>query len=279
MDVTSWRELLVEVRGLRTKAWVESDSDGTRWLRKEPRDHRPNEPAIEAVMLWLAKQSKIAAAIGRLCHWTDADGVANHGLIVKSFISCPEEEELHLGSSFISRALQRSHWEHTPWLVVKTLRELDLALVPAFCKIVAFDAWIGNGDRHAENWGVIGRGSSYELAPLYDPACCLGAELQDQNLEKFDDVTALERYVRRCRSGFGDGLKMLPMDNLVGTMFDYPEWQNGIGGWLGDFRRALNDLELLVAEGLQWLPAQRQLLALRLLRLRLERLRQTCASA
>jgi hypothetical protein len=44
--------------------------------------------------------------------------------------------------------------------------------------MLLFDAWIGNGDRHSANWGVARKLESERLAPLFDPASCLGVELQ-----------------------------------------------------------------------------------------------------
>lgn len=54
-----------------------------------------------------------------------------------------------------------------------------------FARMVAFDAWIGNGDRHQDNWSVLlpEDESRCRLAPMYDPAACLGTELQDGHLQ------------------------------------------------------------------------------------------------
>ncbi len=53
-----------------------------------------------------------------------------------------------------------------------------------FVGYLLLDAWIGNGDRHHENWGFIRTastlGSTLHLAPTYDHASCLGRELTDE---------------------------------------------------------------------------------------------------
>jgi len=74
-----------------------------------------------------------------------------------------------------------------------------------------FDAWIGNSDRHQENWGIINFPKGLRLAPIYDTAACLGAELQPQHrlLTPSPSEEQLKQYVERCGSGFGRGQNRL----------------------------------------------------------------------
>lgn len=62
--------MLVESRGLRAKDWVQNPS-GMRWLRKEPKYSRPFEVAIEALMLRLADEVGVNAALGSACVWKE----------------------------------------------------------------------------------------------------------------------------------------------------------------------------------------------------------------
>ena len=63
IDVSSWPTIGTEPRGKRPKQWVRRPSDGSRWLRKEPRLRTkqllPYEPAIE----WLALRIAIASGV------------------------------------------------------------------------------------------------------------------------------------------------------------------------------------------------------------------------
>ena len=76
--------MLVESRGLRAKDWVQSPH-GTHWLRKEPKDSRPFEVAIEALMLRLADEVGVTAALGSACIWKEGD-VEKRGLAVELFL-------------------------------------------------------------------------------------------------------------------------------------------------------------------------------------------------
>jgi phosphopantetheinyl transferase (holo-ACP synthase) len=76
--------------------------------------------------------------------------------------------------------------------------------VDVFVGYLLLDAWIGNGDRHHENWGIIRKkitSTSEEtehLAPTYDHAFCLGRDLNDsQRLQR-----SVEAYANKCFSAF-----------------------------------------------------------------------------
>jgi hypothetical protein len=70
-----------------------------------------------------------------------------------------------------------------------------------FVGYLLLDAWIGNGDRHHENWGFIRRQNfqpSIYLAPTYDHASCLGREFSDAQRQN----KPVKSYVNRCKSAF-----------------------------------------------------------------------------
>lgn len=79
-----------------------------------------------------------------------------------------------------------------------------------FVGYLLLDAWIGNTDRHDNNWGVIERstpsGSRRILAPTFDHASSLGRELLDtereDRLTTNDQNRTVHAYVQRCRSAF-----------------------------------------------------------------------------
>lgn len=74
------------------------------------------------------------------------------------------------------------------------------------------DAWIGNTDRHHENWGWVGarddkrRPDYFCLAPTFDHASSLGRNESDQKrrqrLVSRDRGFNLEAYVEKCLSAF-----------------------------------------------------------------------------
>jgi hypothetical protein len=96
-------------------------------------------------------------------------------------------------------------------------RSLPSGVTDAFGVFIGYlmlDAWIGNTDRHHENWGLLWHADDEPrrlvLAPSFDHASSLGRELTDdarKRAGKPSQGTPAERYARRARSAFypGDG--------------------------------------------------------------------------
>jgi hypothetical protein len=117
--------------------------------------------------------------------------------------------------------------EHTVAAVLKALarpavglpeapRPLPEGVTDAFGVFVGYlllDAWIGNIDRHHENWGLLWHrheapGSSLVLAPSYDHASSLGRELSDRKRTQSvrpSQGSRVEHYARRAESAFYAG--------------------------------------------------------------------------
>ena len=80
------------------------------------------------------------------------------------------------------------------------------AAVDVFVGYLIQDAWIGNTDRHHENWGLVVHPQGTHLAPSYDHASSLGAHETDAN--RYDRLTtrdtgrSMQRYVERATSAF-----------------------------------------------------------------------------
>lgn len=76
-----------------------------------------------------------------------------------------------------------------------------------FVGYLMLDAWIGNQDRHHENWGlVLTKERSVHLAPSYDHASSLGRnesdEVRQERLTTRDRNRGMEHYVERAVSAF-----------------------------------------------------------------------------
>jgi len=87
----------------------------------------------------------------------------------------------------------------------------QISTVPeAFLGLLLIDAWIGNTDRHDNNWGILEQstpeGPIRYLAPTFDHASSLGRELTDdkrhERLTTNDKNRTIEAYIERCRSAF-----------------------------------------------------------------------------
>jgi hypothetical protein len=159
--------------------------------------------------------------------------------------------------------------------VREKLREVEddygVELVAPFARILAFDAWVGNGDRHSGNWAVVTGPRGARLAPMYDPTACLGVELTDERPELAATTDArIARYAGRCSSGFGggiaDGRPGILMTELATRLERWPEWGSALDELVPRFKELTPQVELLleaIPEG--WLSAQRKRFAARLL--------------
>lgn len=79
--------------------------------------------------------------------------------------------------------------------------------VDVFIGYLMLDAWIGNQDRHHENWGlVLTKDGSVHLAPSYDHASCLGRIETDiekhERLTTKDKQRTVEYYIGKASSAF-----------------------------------------------------------------------------
>ncbi len=115
-----------------------------------------------------------------------------------------------------------------------------LTAVDTFIGYLLLDAWIGNSDRHHENWGFVETRIesltpkvTVHLAPTYDHASSLGRELLDvkrQERLKGGSVTA---YVAKCRSALyaqvGGKKALFTLDAFFDALERYP---NAAQVWL-----------------------------------------------
>ena len=85
--------------------------------------------------------------------------------------------------------------------------------IDLFTGYLLLDAWIGNTDRHHENWAFIEQGTGLpgcspvrSLAPTFDHASCLGRNESDVNREKrlygADKRYSVVAYTAKTRSAF-----------------------------------------------------------------------------
>jgi hypothetical protein len=123
--------------------------------------------------------------------------------------------------------------------------------VDTFIGYLLLDAWIGNSDRHHENWAFIDlEGKSY-LAPTYDHASCLGRNESDERrakrLQTRDSGFSVASYARKCKSCLyarvGDKKPLTTFDAFCEAAKLYPQ---AAKIWLDSLRKISteNTLEL-----------------------------------
>ncbi|MEH2275147.1 MAG: HipA domain-containing protein [Nostoc sp.] len=109
-----------------------------------------------------------------------------------------------------------------------------------FVGYLLLDAWIGNSDRHHENWAFISLQEKIYLAPTYDHASCLGRNESDFNrksrLTTKDAGFSVQAYVERCNSAlyarFSDKKPLKAFNAFCEAQQRYPDaarvWLNNL---------------------------------------------------
>lgn len=136
------------------------------------------------------------------------------GALVEFFYGYPDEE---IAARFVPAAdlLQRltvgsrTDRPHFVRLNLNLCRALRVGnAVEWWARVLAFDALIGNSDRHPENWGFLkrpgeARRATWALAPPFDNGTSLGYEIAEERLPTFCDRIRLEGYVDNGRHHCG----------------------------------------------------------------------------
>ncbi|WP_186538504.1 HipA-like protein [Dulcicalothrix desertica] len=113
------------------------------------------------------------------------------------------------------------------WSAISSIQ----APVDVFVGYLLLDAWIGNGDRHHENWAIVRKiESTLEqteyLAPTYNHASCLGRDLSDEQRQQ----RSVESYTNKSFSAFygniGDKKPLKTFDVFQQVVQSYPDAAN-----------------------------------------------------
>ena len=135
--------------------------------------------------------------------------IHGNALLLQRNPAYPQEGRYHTGQHTVDAAM---HALVDPpvlaWNAAALALPDELDGVDVFAGYLVFDAWIGNSDRHHENWAIVNRGGVRLLAPSYDHASSLGRNEPDKKVELRlqgrDPRSTVEAYASRCRSAFYD---------------------------------------------------------------------------
>lgn len=206
----------VEEMGTKEKFWFPHENLGSCLYKKA----RPNTGED-----W---SEKIAAELCELLHlphakYELATFQGDTGIISPSFL--PQGGSLTFGNEILSTIVPdyfrdiKSPSQHTINSVLDAIADDSINLpvkwtppasinnaVETFVGYLLLDAWIGNTDRHHENWAFINLVNKTYLAPTYDHASCLGRELLDkkrqERLKTKDSGFSVEAYASKSPSAF-----------------------------------------------------------------------------
>lgn len=203
--------------GSKRKFWF-ADDHGIPFLFKEG---RPNtgENWAEKVACELCALLDLPHAAYELAEWRDTKGV-----VTRSFV--PPGGRLLLGNELLARFVKGypadrryKQTQHTVSAVMAILHAKTVELpvshktkavvlaADLFVGYLMLDAWIGNTDRHHENWGLmVIPPRRVELAPTFDHASSLGREESDarreERLTTKNKRQSVVAYATRARSAF-----------------------------------------------------------------------------
>ena len=171
----------------------------------------------EKIAAELAGLLGLPHAIYELATWLGQPGIISPRFLPKSTALIHGNDILAGQVSSYPKSQGYRLSQHTLSLVLQALTKPGLRLplqwsppsgiseaVSVFVGYLMLDAWIGNGDRHHENWGFVVQlpDGIPHLAPTYDHASCLGRELLDaKRIERLQNQT-VEKYAERSRSAF-----------------------------------------------------------------------------
>ena len=202
VDVTPWLASGDEMMGTKPKCWLRTP-EKAKWLFKRKSRPTSDDDWSEKIAAELAGLLGLPHAVVEL-----ATRNGDRGIITRDVVGDQQAEELIPGNSLLVEtdpAYPRQECyhvaQHTVQRIFSALRNrrvgcpawpgLDAQIADAcdlFTGYLLFDAWIGNTDRHHENWAILRpreeQGEQLLLAPSYDHASSLGHNLRDEERHK-----------------------------------------------------------------------------------------------
>lgn len=199
IDVSSWEvDENRQVSGTREKYWLIHPETEQRFLFKIPKENTGE-----------AWAEKIASEVGKAMGLSIMDvNLAKRdntvAVLAANFIN--KQEELFEGGDLfftVADDFDRYNLKHYDFFnVINVLSEFQLDR--DFIKIPIFDAFIGNQDRHCDNWGIIDSKNGYSIAPIYDSGASLGFQLKEERINlMFKDSNMLRAFNDRSQSMIG----------------------------------------------------------------------------
>lgn len=217
----------IEQLGTKEKFWFyDQDIDNQKILCKVGRI-RTGENWAEKVAFELAKLLGLPAATYELASWNAEQAVI-------SILFVPEDGRLVHGNELLalSKRYDKKHafelkqyrlktvfdfWEglemliQLPPLFDKAASGYDHSIIDIFAAYLMFDCWIGNQDRHDQNWGIVldykkKESERFFLAPSFDHASSLACRMSENEREKrlrtLDSGYSVAKFAEKAKTPF-----------------------------------------------------------------------------
>ena len=194
-----------EQMGTKFKFWYEDGQHGY-CLFKEG---HPNtgEDWAEKIAAALCEPLELPHAVYKLAVWRDKHGVITPNFLAADESLVPGNEVLFGRDESYPREQRYKVRQHNLKNIFTTFEPLQVQLPretappeittaqQIFLGYLMLDAWIGNTDRHHENWALIQHSENgvvtYRLAPTHDHAASLGCTLRDE--ERHERLTTKDQ--------------------------------------------------------------------------------------
>ncbi|MBK1988273.1 HipA domain-containing protein [Sphaerospermopsis aphanizomenoides BCCUSP55] len=212
----------IEDLGTKEKFWFHEPTLGRCLFKKA----RPNtgEDWAEKIASELCDLLGLPHANYELATFNGENGIISPSFIpeeasLAEFGNIPQDEKLTLGNEILFRIVSdyprysKNPSQHTIDIVLNAINESTVNLpinwtppngittaVETFVGYLLLDAWIGNSDRHHENWAFISVEEKIYLAPTYDHASSMGRELRDEKRNLKLNNKSCMGYVEKCSS-------------------------------------------------------------------------------
>lgn len=229
-----------EQQGTKKKFWFGEKQDK---LFKIGRD---GEDWAEIVAFHLAVLLEIPCA-----NYTPASFNGKHGVVSESFIDKSKGDQLIHANELLANMIRNYEQEkkykqrnYTLSVSIALIRWLiqsgelkTLNPTKQFIGYLIFDSWIGNQDRHHENWGFIAKNNELYLAPSFDHASSMGCRVGDdekqQRLETNDRGYCVKAFAKQAKTAmYSDEGKLSTYALATLCYKHYPEeykfWVNKI---------------------------------------------------
>ena len=204
-EVSSDAAQAEEPMGTKQKFWFRHPEMGKCLFKLARLD--TGEDWSEKIAAELAQLLRLPHAREELAVWNDRAGTISPAMLSeKSALTHGNDVLARMVSSYPRDKVYKVS-EHTLDIVLRAVGNSTVNLPPdwvppngittaveTFVGYLLLDAWIGNGDRHHENWGFIETiGQSTCLSPTYDHASSLGRELPDSKRQERIRLSNLSR--------------------------------------------------------------------------------------
>lgn len=247
LEATEWQVASEEALGSKEKDWLREPGSGTLWLWKVTRDGTGDDWSEKlaercATVLGIPHAAtELAVRAGRrgvlsrdFRRTRDGALVLGNELLWERYAGYPKHQVRRVSHHTVDRVLETLELYFPP--AQDAIEIASLSAPEFFVGYLMLDAWIGNQDRHHENWGAVEGddellGPIWRLAPSYDHASSLGQNETDARRElrllTKDRNATLEVWASKAVTPFyaaaGDTRPLSPHDAFQRARVRYPD--------------------------------------------------------